>query len=57
MKKNERIVLPITDCTLSGSGVGHVDGMAVLVPATAAGDEITAQILKVKKTMAFAKAI
>ena len=47
MKKNELIPLSITDCTLSGSGVGHVDGMAVLVPATAAGDEITAQIVKV----------
>ena len=54
MKKNELIPLSITDCTLSGSGVGHVDGMAVLVPATAAGDEITAQIVKVKKTYAYA---
>ena len=50
MKKNEQIALTITDCTLSGSGVGHADGMAVLVPATAVGDEITAQIVKVKKT-------
>lgn len=53
MKKNDRIELSITDCTLSGSGVGHVDGMAVLVPATAAGDEITAQIVKVRKTYAY----
>ena len=54
MKKNEQIALSVTDCTLSGSGVGHVDGMAVLVPATAVGDEITAQIVKVKKTYAYA---
>lgn len=53
MKKNEQISLRITDCTLSGSGVGHADGMAVLVPATAVGDEITAQIVKVKRTYAF----
>ncbi|MBQ7542965.1 MAG: 23S rRNA (uracil(1939)-C(5))-methyltransferase RlmD [Clostridia bacterium] len=57
LKKNERIVLSVTDCTLAGSGVGHVDGMAVLTPATAVGDEITAHILKVKKTCAFAKAV
>ena len=54
MKKNEQIELRITDCTLSGSGVGHADGMAVLVPATAIGDEITAHIVKVKKTSAYA---
>ncbi len=53
MKKNELIPLTVTDCTLSGSGVGHADGMAVLVPATAVGDEITAQIVKVKKTYAY----
>lgn len=53
MKKNEQIALCVTDCTLSGSGVGHADGMAVLVPATAIGDEITAQIVKVKKTYAY----
>ncbi len=54
MKKNELIPLCVTDVTLSGSGVGHADGMAVLVPATAVGDEITAQIVKVKKTYAYA---
>ena len=54
MKKNEQIPLSVTDVTLSGSGVGHADGMAVLVPATAVGDEITAQIVKVKKTYAYA---
>lgn len=57
LKKNERIALTVTDCTLSGSGVGHADGMAVLVPATAVGDEITAHIVKVKKTYAFGKAV
>ena len=57
MKKNERVALTVTDCTLAGSGVGHVDGMAVLVPATAVGDEITAHIVKVKKTYAFGKAV
>ena len=55
MKKNENISLEITDLTISGSGVGHADGMAVFVPCTAVGDKISAHIVKVKKTMAFGK--
>lgn len=55
LKKNDRINLTIDSCSLGGSGVGRYDGMAVFVPATACGDEITAHILKVKKTYAFAK--
>ena len=55
MKKNEIISLEITDLTISGSGVGHADGMAVFVPYTAVGDRIKAQILKVKKQLAFGK--
>ena len=57
MKKNDRIDLTITDCALSGSGVGHVDGLAVLVPATAVGDEAQAQIVKVNKTVAFGRLV
>ena len=56
LKKNDRIKLNIESCSSNGSGVGHYEGMAVFVPATAVGDEITAHILKVKKTYAFAKA-
>lgn len=55
LKKNDRIKLNIESCSSNGSGVGHYEGMAIFVPATAAGDEITAHILKVKKTYAFAK--
>ena len=55
LKKNDRINLNIESCSSNGSGVGHYEGMAVFVPATAVGDEITAHILKVKKTYAFAK--
>ncbi|MBP3697664.1 MAG: 23S rRNA (uracil(1939)-C(5))-methyltransferase RlmD [Clostridia bacterium] len=56
LKKNDRIKLNIESCSSNGSGVGHNEGMAVFVPATAVGDEITAHILKVKKTYAYAKA-
>ena len=57
MKKNDRIHLTFTDCTLSGSGVGHADGMAVLVPAAAVGDEADVQIVKVCKTYAFGRLV
>ena len=55
LKKNDRIKLKIEGCSSNGSGVGRHEGMAIFVPATAIGDEITAHILKVKKTHAFAK--
>lgn len=55
LKKNDRINLKIESCSSNGSGVGKYNGMAIFVPATAVGDEITAHILKVKKTYAFAK--
>lgn len=55
MKKNDIIELNITDVTLQGSGVGHVDGLAVFVPETVTGDIIEAHILKVKPNCAFGK--
>lgn len=55
LKKNDRINLKIESCSANGSGVGRHNGMAIFVPATAVGDEITAHILKVKKSYAFAK--
>ena len=55
MKKNEIVRLTVEDCTLSGSGVGHADGMAVFIPACAVGDDADVQILKANKTCAFGK--
>ncbi len=55
IKKNDRINLKIDSCSANGSGVGRHNGMAIFVPATAVGDEISAHILKVKKNYAFAK--
>ncbi len=56
IKKNDIIPLEITDMTGQGSGIAHIDGMAVFVALTAPGDKINAHILKVKKNYAFAKA-
>ncbi len=57
MKKNDEIILSITDYTAEGSGVGHYDGLAVFVPLTAVGDRARVKILKVKKNLAFGKAM
>ena len=55
MKKNDEIILNVTDYTADGSGVGKYEGMAVFVPSTAVGDTAKVKILKVKKTYAYGK--
>lgn len=56
LKKNDIVNLTITSATAEGSGVGRTDdGIAVFVPLSAIGDELSVRILKVKKTYAFGK--
>lgn len=55
MKKNDEIILDITDVTENGSGVGKYDGMAVFVPQSAVGDTLKVHIVKVKKNYCFGK--
>jgi 23S rRNA (uracil1939-C5)-methyltransferase len=55
LTKNDKIPLKITSVTMEGSGVGHYDGMAIFVPNTVTGDEITAHIVKAKSNYAFAR--
>lgn len=57
MRKNDEIILEISDVTNEGSGIGKFDGMAVFVPLTAIGDTVRVKILKVKKSYAFGKAL
>lgn len=57
MKKNDKLILDITDITNEGMGVGHADGMAVFVPFTAVGDQIEALVVKVKSSYAYGKCI
>ena len=54
-KKNELIILEITDLTEEGQGVGKCDGLVFFVKGTVMGDLIEARILKVKKNYAYAK--
>lgn len=56
IRKNEIYELEITDVSSDGNGVASIDGMVVFVPDTITGDKISARILKVHKTYAYAKA-
>ena len=54
-KKNELIILEITDLTEEGQGVGKKDGLVFFVKDSVMGDVVEARILKVKKNYAYAK--
>ena len=54
-KKNDFVVLEITDLTEEGQGVGKCDGLVFFVKGTVMGDVVEAKILKVKKNYAYAK--
>ena len=53
-KKNDLVVLEITDLTEEGQGVGKCDGLVFFVKGTVMGDLVEAKILKVKKNYAYA---
>ena len=55
MEKNEIYNILIEDMTEDGSGIGHVNGMAVFVKDTAPGDEAEIKIIKAKKNYAFGR--
>lgn len=57
LSKNQDIELYIESFTSEGSGVGHIDGMAVFVSGAAAGDKALVHIIKVKKNYAIGKAV
>ena len=54
-KKNDLVVLEITDLTEEGQGVGKCDGLVFFVKGSVMGDLVEAKILKVKKNYAYAK--
>ena len=53
VRKNQLIPLHITGMTAEGNGVGHFCGLAVFVPQTAVGDELTVRIVKVQRSLAY----
>ena len=51
--KNQVYRTEITDMTSEGSGVCHIEGIAVFVPNTAVGDTADIKIVKVLKNYSF----
>jgi 23S rRNA (uracil1939-C5)-methyltransferase len=55
LKKNVEIELEITGTTHEGSGVGRYEEFVIFVPFCAEGELVRAQILSVKKKLAYAR--
>ena len=60
MKKNDEIVLEITDMGVDGAGIGKLGkidsmGMAFFVKDAVIGDTVLAKVMKLKKTYGYAK--
>lgn len=55
LHKNQIISLVIENISSDGNGVGRFDGMAVFVPATAAGDVLQVKIVKPSKSYAYGR--
>ena len=53
LQKNQSYGTEITDLTVEGNGVCHIQGMTVFVPHTAPGDQVRVKIVKVCKQYAF----
>lgn len=57
LKKNDRVELNIDSFGAQGEGVAKWEGMPVFIPFVLPGEHVKAQILKVEKRYAFAKAL
>ena len=56
LTKNDLIPLTVTSLTSDGDGVARTgEGMVVFIPDSAVGDTVLARVLKVKKTLAYAR--
>ena len=53
--KNREYEITIEDITLSGEGVGRIDGYALFVKDALAGDRIIAKVTKVRKNYGFGR--
>ena len=53
--KNQLITLEITDVSHEGEGIGKVDGFTFFVKDTIPGDNVTAKVMKTKKTYGYAR--
>ena len=55
INKNDRVRLTITDMGVNGEGVGRSDGLTFFVKNAVIGDDVLAQVTKVKKGYCYAK--
>lgn len=53
--KNQLITLEITDVSHDGEGIGKVEGFTFFVKDTIPGDQVTAKVMKTKKTYGYAR--
>lgn len=53
--KNQLVTLEITDISHDGEGIGKVDGFTFFVKDTIPGDQVTAKVMKTKKTYGYAR--
>lgn len=53
--KNDIVTLDIIDCTTDGEGIGKADGFTVFVKDAVIGDQVTAKIIKSKKTYGYGR--
>ncbi len=55
MKKNDIVTVKIEDIGIDGEGIGKADGMTLFIKDALPGDEVTAVIMKLKKTYGYAR--
>ena len=55
VRKNEEYIITIEDMGSEGEGVGKVDGFTFFLKDTIPGDQITAKVMKTKKTYGYAR--
>ncbi|MEG0661742.1 MAG: 23S rRNA (uracil(1939)-C(5))-methyltransferase RlmD [Anaerovoracaceae bacterium] len=55
--KGQQVKIEIIDISNEGQGIGKAEGLAVFVGNTVIGDQVTAELTKVKKNYAFGKLI
>lgn len=55
MKKNDVVTVTIEDIGVDGEGIGKYEGMTLFIKDALPGDVVTASIMKLKKTYAYAR--
>ena len=55
LKKDDLVVIDITDLDAEGQGIGKVEGLTLFVKDAFVGDRVEAKVMKMKKTYGFAR--